>query len=89
MSSMSCVTPEIGSISMRSTATTLPLAGHQPDPLRGDLAPAAGRGAQIDHGHAGPQQMIFVVDLGELEGGAAAIAPALRLLDIGIVELAL
>ena len=33
--------------------------------------------------------MVLVVDLDELEGGAAAIAPAPRLLDIGIVELAL
>ena len=66
-----------------------PLARHQLHPLRGDLAPAARRRAEIDHDHAGPQQTMLVVDLGELEGGAAAIAPALRLLDIRIVELAL
>jgi len=57
--------------------------------LRRHLAPAAGRGAQIDHARAWPQQMVLVVDLGELEGGAAAIASALRLLDIRIVELTL
>src|SRR5262249_32977798 len=55
----------------------------------GDLAPAPWRRAEIDHAHPGPQEMVLVVDLGELEGGAAAIAPALRLLDIRIVELAL
>ena len=63
----------------------LPLAGHQLDPLRGDLAPASRCGAQIDHDHAGPEQKMLIVDLGELERRAAAIAAALRLLDIGIV----
>ena len=68
-------TPEIGSILARSTAITLPFPGRQLHPLRRDLAPAAGRGAEIDHHHAGPQQMMLVVDLGELEGRAASDSP--------------
>src|SRR5262245_57780542 len=66
-----------------------PLPRHELHPLRGDLAPSPWRRAKIDHAHPGPQEMVLIVDLGELEGGAAAIAPALRLLDIRIVELAL
>src|SRR5690242_8973676 len=65
------------------------LPRHQLHALRGDLAPAAWRGAQIDHAHAGPEEKVFVVDLGELEGSARAQPPSLRLLDIRIVELAL
>src|SRR5262249_23654602 len=41
------------------------------------------------HAHTGPEQMVLVVDLGELEGGSRAIPPPLRLLDVGVVELAL
>ena len=46
------VTPAIGSISTRSTAITRPFPAISLDALRRDLAPAAGRRAEIDHGHA-------------------------------------
>ena len=54
-----------------------------------DLAPAAGRGAEIDHGLAWLEQAMLVVDLDQLVGRARAIAVALGLRDIGIVELPL
>jgi hypothetical protein len=55
---------------------------------RRDLAPAAGR-STVEHNHSGLEQPVLVVDLGELEGRAAAIALPLSRLDIRIVELAL
>src|SRR5205814_7323358 len=58
------------------------------DPRRGDLAPAAGRAAEIDDPHAGSQQMKALVELDQLESGARAIAEAVRVGDIGIVQLA-
>ena len=67
-------------------ATTRPRCA---DALARHLAPAAGRGAEIDHARAGLEQMMLVVDLGELEGGARAEALALGPRHIGIVELAL
>ena len=79
-------TPGIASMSRMSIATTRPFA---PTRLRRHLAPAAGRGAQIEHARAGFEEMVLVVDLGELERGARAQPLALRLGDIGIVELAL
>ena len=70
-------------------ATTRPLPSPAPTRLRRDLAPAAGRGAEIDDARARLQQMVLVVDLDQLVGGARAIALALGARDIGIVELAL
>ena len=66
----------------------LTLALRRADALRRDLGPAAGRGAEIDHARAALQEMEAVVELDQLEGGARAIAEALGLGDIGIVELA-
>ena len=59
------------------------------DALGGDLAPAAGRRAEIDHGHAGFEKMVLVVDFDQLVGRARAQAVALGLRHIGIVELPL
>ncbi len=67
----------------------LALAVDRADALGGDLAPAARRSTEIDHGHAVLQQPVFVVDLEQLESGARAIAQSLGLDDIGIVELPL
>src|SRR6185312_7569573 len=53
-----------------------------------DLAPAAGRGAEIDHAAAGLEHAMLVVDLDQLEGGAGAQAFAPGARHIGIVELA-
>ena len=58
------------------------------DPLRRDLAPAAGRGAEIDHAAARLEQAILVVDLDQLVGGARAQALAPGARHIGVVELA-
>ena len=58
------------------------------DAPRGDLAPAARRGAQIDHAGAGLEHFIFVVDLGELIGGARAKTFALGACYVRIAELA-
>ena len=57
-------------------------------PRRRDLAPAAGRGAEVDDPLAGPEQLMLVVDLDQLIGRARAVAFAARLGDIGVVELA-
>ena len=54
-----------------------------------DLAPAAGRGAEIDDAQARLQQMVAVVDLDQLVGGARAIALGLGALHVGVVEVAL
>ena len=59
------------------------------DTLCGDLAPAAGRRAEIEDRHARLQELVLVSDLDELESRARAIALALGFLDIRIVELAL
>ena len=59
------------------------------DALRRDLAPAAGRGAEIDHPRAILEQTMLVVDLDQLEGGPPAKAFALGARDVGVVELAL
>ena len=69
-------------------ATTRPCP-RRADALGRDLAPAAGRGAEIDHARAGLEQMMLVVDLDQLEGGARAKALALGARHIRIVELAL
>ena len=58
-------------------------------PLGGDLRPAARCGAKVDDFLAGFEQMILVVDLDQLEGGARTIALAPGFGDIGVVELAL
>ena len=50
----------------------LALAVRGADPLGRDLAPAAGRGAEIDHRHAGLEKVVLVVDLDQLVGGARA-----------------
>ncbi len=59
------------------------------DAPHGDLAPAAGRSAQIDNARARFEHMIFVVDFGELIGGAGAKAFALGAHHVRIAELAL
>ena len=59
------------------------------NPRRRDLAPAAGRGAEIDNALARLEQLVLVVDLDELVGRARPVAFAARLGDVGIVELAL
>ena len=53
-----------------------------------DLGPAARRAAEIDDPPARLQQMEAVVELDQLEGGARAVAKAVRLGDIGVVQLA-
>ena len=58
------------------------------DALCRDLAPAAGRSAQIDHASPGLEHFILVVDLGELIGGARAKAFALGACHIRIAKLA-
>ena len=67
----------------------LALAVDRADALGRDLAPAAGRRAEIDHRHAGFEEVMLVVDLDQLVGRARAIAVALGLRHIGIVELPL
>src|SRR4029077_7911601 len=54
-----------------------------------DLAPAAWCRAEIEHDHPWPEEAVFIVHLDQLERRARAIALPLRLLDIGIVKLAL
>src|SRR5262249_7831341 len=54
---------------------------------RGNLAPAARRRAEISDARALFQEMKLIVDLGELEGRARAIAFALGARHIGIVDL--
>ena len=66
-----------------------PLALGCRDALRRDLAPAAGRGAKIDHARARFQKVVLVVDLDQLVGRARAKAFALGARHIRIVELAL
>ena len=59
------------------------------DTLGGDLAPAAGCCAEIDHRDAGFQEVMLVVDLDQLVGRPRAQAVPLGLRHIGIVELPL
>src|SRR5207253_9811951 len=59
------------------------------DALGRDLAPAAGRGAEVDDTRAGSEHRMLGVDLGELEGGAGAKPFAFGARHIGIVELTL
>ena len=67
-------------MSKRSIAITRPLLrAHTFDR---DLAPAAGRGAEIDDAPAAFQELRLVVDLGEFVGRARAIALAFRPLHI-------
>ena len=73
---------------LRSTASTCPFLGRA-DPLRCDLAPPSRCCAEIEHDHARLKEAVSVVNLGELERSARAIAAPLRLLDIRIIELAL
>ena len=64
-------------------------AAARADALRCDLAPAAGRGAEIDNAGARFEHAVFVVDFGKLIGGAGAKAFALGARHIRIAELAL
>ena len=57
--------------------------------LAHDLAPPAGRDAQVHHAGYPLEQRIFLVELDELVGGAAPVTLGLGLLDVGIVELTL
>ena len=59
------------------------------DFARGDLAPAARRRAEIDDPPARLEELVFLRHLQQLVGGSRAIALALGLGDIGVVELAL
>ena len=79
-------TPGMGSMGRRSMPTTAPLRADLPG---GDLRPAAGSGAEIDHALAGLQEIVLLVDLQQLEGRPRAVALALRPRHVGIVELAL
>ena len=65
------------------------LAVGRAHPFGRDLAPAARSGAEIDHGDAGFEKMVLVVDLDQLERRARAQSLALGLRHIGIIELAL
>ena len=67
----------------------LPLAGDGLRALRRDLAPAAGRGAEINDARARLQEPVLLVDLGELVGRARTEPFALRGGHIRIVELPL
>src|SRR3990172_347566 len=92
-------TPAIGSLSTMLMATTsprppialtpLPAAPERRAALRRDLAPAAGRGAEVHDPEAGPKDVKLVVDLLEFEGGARAKSLALGGGNIGIIELPL
>src|SRR4029077_12223607 len=55
----------------------------------GGLAPDAGRGDKIDDARTRLEHAVFVVDLGELIGGAGAKAFALGAHHVRIAELAL
>src|SRR5690606_34007562 len=66
-----------------------PLARRRLDPVGGDLRPAARRRAEIDDARAREQDVVLVVDLGELEGRPRAIAAGPGFRHIGIVELPL
>src|SRR6185312_11769731 len=57
--------------------------------LRRDLAPTAGRSAEIDHPSAFLKQAMLVIDLNQLEGRPAAKTFALGARHIRIVELPL
>src|SRR5262249_47850455 len=57
------------------------------DALRRDLAPAAGRRAEIDHPRPLLEQMVLVVDLDQLEGGAGAKTFALGARHVRVVAL--
>ena len=69
-SSCAKLTPGTSGISSRSIATTLPLSADRADPLGGDLAPAAGGGAEIDHRDAMLEKTMLVVDFDQLVGRA-------------------
>ena len=62
---------------------------HLAHAVGGDLRPTTRRGAEIDDAHVRLQQMIAVVHLQQLIGGAGTISVALGARDIGVVELAL
>src|SRR5262249_2175751 len=83
-SSASTSTPGSGSIGPRSTASPTP---PPPGPPARHCAAPAGAGADVNARHAGLEEAIFVVHLNELERRARAVAAALRLVDIRIVEL--
>src|SRR3954469_12011382 len=54
-----------------------------------DLAPTAGRSAEIDHPSAFLEQAMLVIDLNQLEGRPATKTFPLGARDVGIVELPL
>src|SRR5262249_50594272 len=60
---------------------------HAADALHRDLAPAARRGAEIDHACALLEQMVLVVDLDQFEGGAGGKTLALGARHVRVVEL--
>jgi hypothetical protein len=66
----------------------LALPVRRADALGRDLAPAAGRGTEVDHAAPGLEHAMLVVDLDQLEGGARAQSLTLGTRHIGIVELA-
>ena len=65
----------------------LALAVDGPDALGRDLAPAARRGAEVDHRDSEFEEAMLVVDLDQLVGRARAPSILLGLRHIGIVQL--
>src|SRR3546814_9164343 len=61
-------------------------ASAAPAALNHHLGPAAGRAAKVDHTDARLQEVETVVELGELEGGARAVAALARFGHEGIVR---
>ncbi|MNC50024.1 hypothetical protein D3C75_992420 [compost metagenome] len=53
----------------------------------GDLRPAARRRAEVDHGHARPQDAVLLLDFQQFVAGARTVAVLLRHLHVGIVEM--
>ncbi len=88
-SSCAKVTPAISGISRRSIATTLPLPSAAPTRLAAIWLQPPGAAPRSTTDMPGFRNAILVVDLDQLVGRARAVALALGLRHIGIVELAL
>ena len=81
--------PSIASISRRSMATTRPLPSAAPTCAAATWLQPPGAAPRSTMRWPGFEQLVLVVDLDQLVGGARAIALAPGLRHIGIVELAL
>ena len=55
-------------------------------PFRSHLRPAAGRRTEVDHGHARPELLVLVVDLGQLERGTRPPPFDPGPLHIGVID---